>query len=71
MKTFRQFLLEKDNRGGKRRISLTSPMTLRPARPAGPLRPDNVMPLPKPISGKSDSPYPVKRPPNTTINVSK
>ena len=71
MKTFLQFLAEKDNRGGKRTISLTSPMTLSPAKPAGPLRPSNVMPLPKPITGKSNSPYPVKRPPNTTLNVSK
>ena len=71
MKTFRQFLAEKDNRGGKRRISLTSPMTLKPATPAGPLRPDNVMPLPATPTGKHSSPFAVKRPPNTTIKVSK
>jgi len=71
MKTFRQFLLEKDNRGGKRNISLTSPVTLKPANPSGPVSPKAAMPNPNPISGKPGVLYKVKRPPNTTLDISK
>lgn len=74
MKTFRQFLAEKDNRGGARRASLTAPSTLKPAAPAKVnqvLHPDNIMPRPAPITGNKDKPFLVKRPPNTTLQLNK
>jgi hypothetical protein len=70
VKTFRQFLAEKDNRGGARTISLIKNVSAKPAHPtnlAAVMRPSNLMPTPAPITGKEKQIFAVKRPPNTTV----
>lgn len=71
---FKQWLdlQERDNRGGARRIKNMARLISKPVAPAGPLRPDNVIPMPKPIKGTPVSQLnPFKKPKSTVLSINK